>query len=228
MKMKTALLLSLAITMLFCSAAFAGGGYYGAIKGGGSWFDTSNPTRTENATGTPTTTTSWDDDGFVLGAAVGWDFMNMDVPVRAEMEYMYHSEIDYNYANSSNSTDFKNEVQVSTVFLNAYWDIHNDTAFTPYIGGGIGLAMINEDYSTSTMTLSDTGNTTTNFAWNIGAGVAVNLTDNLLLDVMYRYENYGSLSDNTITGTTGSVVETLKFDDDLSSHNALVSLRYYF
>lgn len=42
---------------------------------------------------------------------------------------------------------------IQTLMLNAYWEFHNSTKFTPYIGAGIGLAFLQTDGSvTPTMT----------------------------------------------------------------------------
>ena len=82
-----------------------------------------------------------------------------------------------------------------TLFANVFYDFHNATLFTPFLGGGIGVAI-----NKSTMTLNAIGSPVfdtfetidTRFAWNIGTGVAVNVTEILLLELSYRYTDLGS------------------------------------
>jgi len=151
----------------------------------------------------------------------------MDIPVRTELEYMYHTPIEYEYTNSSNSTSFKNEITIQTVFVNAAWDWHNNTDFIPYITAGAGVAIIDEDYSSTGMDLSSSSDTTTNFAYNVGAGVAWKMTDSWLLDLSYRYEDYGDTSDS-VTGSSQNLSETFDKVKDLRSHNAILGIRYQF
>jgi len=46
------------------------GGLYGALKAGGSWINQTGPDVTDSATDPISTSTDWDDDGYVFGAAV--------------------------------------------------------------------------------------------------------------------------------------------------------------
>ena len=154
----------------------------------------------------------------VLGLAIGYDFKpNFDVPLRAEFEYAWrgkkefsrrwtgdiNGEIDGATVNHSGDLPFatKAEFGAQSFFFNAYFDIHNDTPVTPYFGAGLGWARVTADYSISADftetglagvehlgTLSKSKN---NFAWNIGAGAAWKITDNLALDLGYRYADFG-------------------------------------
>ena len=90
-----------------------------------------------------------------------------------------------------------------TLFTNVFYDFHNATLFTPFVGGGIGVAI-----NKSTITLNFIGSPVfdtfetidTRFAWNIGAGVAVNVTEIMLLELSYRYTDLGGAVWSTNTG----------------------------
>jgi len=105
--------------------------------------------------------------------AVGYDFSTVfDVPVRTELEYGIRSNANFNY-------DHKNvrAMHPQSLFGNVYYDFKNSTAFTPYVGGGLGMAFI--------------GDNSTNFAWNVGGGVAYEFAQDWKLDVGYRYVDLG-------------------------------------
>ncbi len=129
------------------------------------------------------------------GVFVGYDFYPMhQIPVRAEVEYAIrtNSETEWDSkvigAIPAGAASLKGQWNLQTLFLNAYWDFHNDTAFTPYIGGGIGMGFIQSKYEVNAPGLSDSYNeTNTVFAWNAGAGVAYAITDNLSADLAYRF-----------------------------------------
>ena len=114
------------------------------------------------------------------GVFVGYDFYPMhQIPVRAEIEYAIrtNSTTSWDVKWDGASGDLKGQWNLQTLFLNAYWDFHNDSAFTPYVGAGIGMGFIESKYEPSVefngQSASDTFNDMqTVLAWNVGAGVA--------------------------------------------------------
>ena len=132
--------------------------------------------------------------------AVGYNFApKWNIPIRAEIEYALRS-------NSSNSKDgsliggrgnfnwqTKHTLNVSTLFLNAYFDIATGTAFTPYIGGGLGMAFNYTSVKAEVLgrTLADKSRYDTTFAWNVGAGLAYAFTENISADLGYRFIGTG-------------------------------------
>lgn len=60
-------------------------------------------------------------------------------------------------------------------------------AFMPYLTAGIAAAGGKLTASTGTVVASNT-----HFGWTVGAGVEVKATDNLSIDLAYRYSDYGS------------------------------------
>lgn len=94
--------------------------------------------------------------------------------------------------------------------------------FRPYIGGGAGLGRLDVDFSTTTgaFTIDDSG---WGFAYQVGAGVAFDLTSNMAIDIGYRYRAINNVEiELNVTGT-GSEMKT-----DYSSHNILAGLRWGF
>lgn len=71
----------------------------------------------------------------------------------------------------------------STLFANLFWDFHNDSAFTPYIGAGLGLAFnyTGYDFTTNNGDKFSVDDRFTNFAWNVGVGASYSFNENLAL-----------------------------------------------
>jgi len=202
------------------------------------------------------------DHAFGGSLAIGYNFnTRLNVPVRAEIEYALFSDTKNKTSHSGRGFDdngdlvwgenssFEQRFGVQTLFFNAYYDFHNSTAFTPYIGAGLGMAFINtkaKNNSTWYDSFNDVWETdewetwstgskrNTNFAWNVGAGVAYNFTENVALDLGYRFVGLGSAKtrtrvdvdpadwgSNDITRHTGSKT-------DLYMHQVGLGLRFSF
>jgi opacity protein-like surface antigen len=138
-----------------------------------------------------------------VGVAIGYNWRKHGISLRTEFEYLTRANFGYNstplFTNPGNSIGLTSKTRIQTLFANVFYDFLNPTLFTPFVGGGIGVA-----FNKSTMTLNtvDTFETIdTRFAWNIGAGVAVNVTEILLLELSYRYTDLGGAVWSTNTGT---------------------------
>jgi opacity protein-like surface antigen len=128
------------------------------------------------------------DTGYLIGGAIGYNFD----PVRVEgaVGYQRHG-----------LTDFDAHVYYWTFMANAYYDFEEMSGVRPYLMGGLGAA--DGHWSLS-------NDSSTDFAWQIGAGIGVKIADNTMFDLGYRY---------------------FKPDDgDVSfrSHNILAGIRYQF
>ena len=131
------------------------------------------------------------------GLAVGYDFRPMfSLPVRAELEYAA-------YGNASHHLGFVDHIEgdalgarhtvgFQTLLANVYWDITNYHGFTPYIGGGLGMAFVKTkvNYSYTGTGESENGSfsdTDTVFAGQVGLGCSYAFTDNIAADLGYRF-----------------------------------------
>ncbi|MDL2260545.1 outer membrane beta-barrel protein [Deltaproteobacteria bacterium OttesenSCG-928-K17] len=143
------------------------------------------------------------DKVFGLGVAVGTDLSyTTTYPVRVEAEYIYHGKGEFKKSESFftggnyYSASQKFEVTAHSIMANAFYDFNTNSAFTPYVGGGLGLAYLKTDYRTN-MHNGDSGSATMskkdwNLAWNIGGGFAYYLNDSTALDFGYRYMDLGT------------------------------------
>lgn len=140
------------------------------------------------------------DDAWGGALAVGYDFYKRyNAPIRAELEYAIFSKVEAKKTWVNYWVD-KQKFDIQTLFINAYFDLHNKTNFTPYIGAGIGLAFIDTKYTAGGNYYpieSTSSKLRTNFAWQVGAGCAYNFTDNWSLDAGYRFVSLGKAKTGT-------------------------------
>lgn len=119
------------------------------------------------------------------------------------------------------------ELDAWTGLVNAYVDLGTYGGLTPYVGGGIGASylttsnvrFVNGDGSTG----SYSGDSEWNFAWALTAGAAYAISDNLLVDLNYRYVDLGDARTGLVTAGGASAPIRI---DDITAHEIRVGLRY--
>jgi len=164
------------------------------------------------------------DPGIYTGGTGGYDFGFL----RLEGELAFRSA-NIDTITESTGNRFRNvdgDIGAFSSMFNVFFDMHNPSRVTPYLGGGIGFA---------TLHLSDTFgfNTTTGnrellygdsddtvFAYQVGAGVDVAINSRLSLDLGYRYFGTDKARFDSDFDTTSE----LRFE----SHNALVGVKFKF
>jgi len=163
-----------------------------------------------------------------IGVAIGYNWRKHGVSLRTEFEYLNRSNFGYTstpvFTNSGTPIGLTSKIGSQTLFANVFYDFHNATLFTPFVGGGIGVAI---NKSTTTLnrigsSVFDTFETTdTKFAWNIGAGVAVPITEILFLELSYRYIDLGG----AVWGNTSAIELTTT---SLQTNEFLLAARLQF
>jgi opacity protein-like surface antigen len=110
---------------------------------------------------------------------------------------------------AANSSD---KVSIFSYMANAYYDYKlHDSSITPYVMAGLGGANVNPQGV-------DFANMSPHavFAWQLGAGVGIKASDNVVVDVGYRYFKPSKYTDNAGDSLT------------LASSNVMLGLRYNF
>ena len=176
-----------------------------------------------------------------ISAAIGFDFSKVSkVNARAELEYTYKDKA--TFAPNISSGIFNgveeqapegipsflvNELRTQSLMLNGYYDFKNKSKSTPYLSAGVGVSRIENKVSINPEAFGDSENITTdtnnNFTWTAGAGVAYKVTENVALDLSYRYVDAGETDvSQSFEGTK------LKNTADLVSHDYSLGVRYNF
>ena len=161
------------------------------------------------------------DTGFILGATVG-KRLNQNWRVEAELSFAHYEADDV--SGPTSQVIFGNaDGDLNAIFLmaNVWYDIPTSGRLTPYVGGGLGAAHVDADV------VFDGGpqgyqNGDINFAAQIGAGVSIDLSDKMAVDIGYRYK---FIPDVDFDNGSGFGTYT---GGDVNSHNVQAGLRFNF
>lgn len=181
-----------------------------------------------------------------IGGGIGYqatDYFRMDVTV----DHAFAADFDGSSGSATTcsgvvaagtcSYDDTGDLAITTVMANAYLDLGNYSGFTPYVGAGLGGAMLhwsgirNNEYEDA----DPTNNATTNhrgygdwrFAYALHAGMSYDLSHNMKLDAGYSYKHieggrmFAFESGNANSGQQG-------FHGDIKVHTVRAGIRWNF
>lgn len=243
----------LATVIATSSFAYADNGFYTSLKAGVS--DTKFDNTKYQSNPDPDVEVAYhnkDIDETVypnIALAVGFDFSKISkVNARAELEYTYKDKVKFTPQTERLTVitpDFsdsiplpegfpgliENELRSQSLMLNGYYDFKNTSKFTPYLGAGVGVTrinnkqVINPEFFGESDSQSDTSNT---FTWSASVGVAYQVTENVALDLGYRYVDAGEIEFNTNNSFFFGPDNNMKTTADLVSHDYSLGIRYNF
>lgn len=171
---------------------------YASFNAGASDVDNAT-TRIENgiSPGTDQVFTIIGGSGYGLYGAIGWDLG----AVRVEGEIGSHRHDNDRYESQVPGNVVRpldGAIDVLTGMVNAYYDF-NASGFTPYIGGGVGVAHAKIE-AIGPRPTAPTGPSVTllndeevDVAWQLMAGVAVPVGGNISITGQYRYFEAGTV-----------------------------------
>jgi opacity protein-like surface antigen len=160
------------------------------------------------------------DPGFAVGGAAGYRFREC---LRAELNLSYRqADVDkltalgYVLAGAG-------DVGAFTTLVNLYYDLDLGLPVTPYVGAGIGIARIDVD-SVGAANVLVVNDDSIEFAWNVMAGAALSVTDNVDLTLGYRFLSTTDAEfDATVVG-----VGDFTMDAEFGVHEVMFGARYNF
>jgi opacity protein-like surface antigen len=123
------------------------------------------------------------------------------------------------------------KISAWSALANVYADLGDFHGIKPYIGAGAGASYLktsnvqssNKQAASPYNQASDAGKW--NFAWALMAGVEYPISDNLSLDLGYRYLNLGDARTGSVNDGAGQ--STRMEYKDITAHEVRVGLRYY-
>ncbi|MEO0384488.1 MAG: outer membrane beta-barrel protein [Pseudomonadota bacterium] len=198
--------------------SFSRFGPYVGVRGGAAWVDD-----TDFAITGATVTNTYEDWNLTGSAFAGYEmefFPGFGGRIEAELGYSSFN-IEDHLVGGAVQAGSDGDTTAFTGMVNAYVDA-NLGAFRPFAGVGLGMAQVNfNDHGTTAGVLMDDDDT--KFAWQVAGGVGYDLTSNITLEGMVRYQ---SIMDVGLTSTAagGSVSSST----DLNSTQGLLGLRYRF
>lgn len=112
---------------------------------------------------------------------------------------------------------------------NVYYDFHNSVSFTPYVTLGAGFANNQTKIDQKNNGLSVSKKTTDNFAFKLGVGSKIALSNSFDLDLRYQFVDLGKYqfsNSATYNGVSYPVINNKAVE--MKIHELLVGLAYKF
>ena len=134
-----------------------------------------------------------------------------------ELEVAYRTnDIDSITSGGARLAGATGEMNSLAFMVNGFYDINTGTAFTPYVGLGVGYARVSADGISATGLGFTNGDDDNKFAYQAIAGVAYQLTPEVALTADYRYF---ATQDPSFRLSSGASV-----DAEYKTHNVMVGL----
>lgn len=141
---------------------------------------------------------------------------------RLEFEYAYKSAdieaITGNVAGATVNIPVQGDVSINSFMANAAFDFRNSSRFSPYLGAGAGIGIVdfeNPTFTTAGVTVPASSANDAVFAFQLFGGVSYWVTSQVVGFVGYKYLSTGDPTIQTITST-------------IDTHNFELGIRYYF
>lgn len=171
------------------------------------------------------------DSIFTYGGALGYDFELDHGHLRLEVEGRGRDPIATNVTlNDGFSTMAPSATGGWSATVNLWRDYQIHDYLTCYVGGGIGGGGyqygINADFPIQDASLSGLG-TVTGFAWQAGGGLAWAITDDLTLDLGYRFYELGGSGVTTTVFQTGVPIGAEQLSSAFSASELFFAFRIY-
>ena len=171
-------------------------------------------------------TVSVDDNVFGGNVALGLKAPLNYGALRTEIEYTRNGDAKKSHTDEWGDK-YETKLESQAFLFNAYYDFDTHTAFTPYFGGGLGFARIKGSLNWDEYPEDSGSEKHTNFAWQLGAGVAYNINEHVALDLGYRYMNYGDFDKSSLDKDEwGTEEDKVKIESE--AHEIMLGLRYTF
>lgn len=164
------------------------------------------------------------DPGIYTGGTGGYDFGFL----RLEGELSYrHANIDTITESTGNRfRSVDGNIGAFATMFNAFFDIHNSSRVTPYLGGGIGFATLRlsdahgfDTVSGNRLLLYGKSDDTV-FASQVGAGMDLAINNRSSLDIGYRY----FITEKAHFDSDFATTSDLQFE----SHNVMIGFKFKF
>jgi opacity protein-like surface antigen len=171
------------------------------------------------------------DSGF-FDAGFGYQFNSW---LRVDLTGEYRTQANYRAAvtwfdtrTGAYGADVYSANHTAALFLaNGYIDLGTWFGITPYVGGGVGVAARGLDGLIDNTFGYAKDTSKTSFAWQVGAGLAFNVTPNLELELGYRYLDMGNIKSNPIICLQVAACWAEQHSFSVASHDVRLGFRYH-
>ena len=182
--------------------------WYVSVGAGAAWY------LDQKVTGAPSGELSTD-TGYAANVSIGRYLDEIRV-LRLELETLYDDADANNFGGAKISGDIAN----LGVMVNLLYDIHTDSNWIPYIGGGFGWGHVDMNNITQNGVTAIDGTDDT-YAYQFKAGIAYQFNPSMAVTAGYRYYGTGNLS---FGGQPGGTVKT----EGVRLQSAELGFRFHF
>ena len=156
--------------------------------------------------------------GYNAALAIGAKFGSL----RAEIEGVYRRNDNDKFNQGGINAGADGDLSTLNVFLNGYYEIDIFGIVTPYAGVGVGYGTVSLDLKNLNGTLVVDDDDTV-YSYQLMAGAAINVTENLSITGEYRYYDTITDAELTLSNAPGLIKNS-----DIRSHELRFGLRYWF
>lgn len=152
------------------------------------------------------------DSGFILGASIGY-LPPTTVPFFNNSRW----ELEFTYRKNDNDSAAAGDIKSLNYYGNVYYDFNNDTAWTPYLGAGLGYSDV--EFNSAAISGEDTV-----LGWQLLAGVAYEPVSlpNTAWSLGYRYQT--TFDDPRFTDAVAASVGKI----EVENHSVELGARFLF
>lgn len=166
------------------------------------------------------------DDGYGFGAAIGWRMREVGASnrLRAEVEVSYRAnDVDTHKLNGSALAGATGDIESTAFMVNVLVDFSEQSSFSPYLGGGLGIAHVEADgfgVNSISNVVSDGESV---LAYQVIAGASWDISQSTEIFGEYRYFATDDPSVQT-SAATGAVPTEIEY----RSNNVLLGVRFSY
>lgn len=188
---------------------------------------------------------SYFDDQAFIGGGVGYrvnEYFRADITGEYRASSHYSAVESYKCVGSPNCRfnprgfdKYDGSIDSIVGLANGYIDLGTWYAVTPFVGAGVGVAHVGFNNVTDTGFEAAAGgfgyagnHYQTNFAWALMAGLDFAVTQNLKLEIGYRYLDQGNIATGTINCQTPGICPKEVQHYHLTSNDIRLGFRYTF
>jgi OOP family OmpA-OmpF porin len=153
------------------------------------------------------------DTGWLGAIAVGYGFGN-GFRLEGEMSHRRNDADDFS------GVSLSGRAETTGFMANVLYDFNFSRKFMPYVGFGLGAAVVEADEVSPLPAADRVNDEDTTFAWQAIVGVTVPLSEQLDLFADYRYFDAGDVDLRSDGGTD--------IDTEYAAHSAMIGIRFRF
>ena len=199
-----------------------------------------------DAGGTAIAAKGIDFDGFFSGSIGFGKYVNKNVRLGLDLDYRHDVSSRYDAGNPATVPELTNvgvvplEISSTSIMFNAVYDFAPQRRYSPYLGAGVGwafhsLSVKGGNYTNNlnggpveTGNVASSSDRSNSFTANVVAGLSVNLSQGLFLDMGYKFSYLGDASvSTTVSHVNLATAKALNIGlNDMTTHEFKIGLRY--